>query len=139
MFSYAGKKSNECANSLELSLNVGDISNNTWFPEKEYTSSYGDIYIQLGFNKVMESYYDDWMEKNYRFYSDSHCNKANLKFKPNKEINGKQFEDAIISQLKKQGYTEKEDGVDTIFTNGKVNVKVYVDRYSTAYINVSLK
>ena len=139
LFSYAGKKSNECANSLELSLNVGDISNNTWFPEKEYTSSYGDIYIQLGFNKVMESYYDDWMEKNYRFYSDSHCNKANLKFKPNKEINGKQFEDAIISQLKKQGYTEKEDGVDTIFTNGKVNVKVYVDRYSTAYINVSLK
>lgn len=138
LFSYANKSSGECANLMELSLNTDDITDNTWFPEKKYTSSYGDIYIQLGFNQVIESYYEGW-EKKYSFYSKSFCNKANLKLKSNKEINPTKFEEIIVNKLKQKGFSEKEEDGDTIYTDGKVNVKIYIDRYSTVYVYVKLK
>lgn len=137
LFSYAKKRASECASLMELSLNTDDITDNTWFPEKEYTSSYGDIYIQLGFNKVIESYYDGW-EKKYSFYGQSSCNKANLKLKPYKEINPTKFEEIIGNKLKQKGFSEKEEDGDTIYTDGKVNVKIYIDRYSTVYVYVTL-
>lgn len=138
LFSYAGKSANKCANLMGLSLNVDDITDNKWFPEKSYTNTYGEVYIKLGFNQVIESYYDGW-EKKYSYYSGSSCDKVDIRFKPKKAINEKKFEETIVSLLKQKGFKEKEENFDTIYYNETINVRISTDRYSTIYIDVSLK
>lgn len=115
LFSFEGKSSQDCAEIMDLALNAGDISDNTWFPERTYTSPYGKLSVELGFNQVMEEYYEGYYTK-YRFYNRSYCNKANLKLKLDKEQDSNEIEDAIIAKLKEHGYAEsKED--DGIYYN----------------------
>ena len=123
---------------MGLSLNVDDITDNKWFPEKSYTNTYGVVYIKFGFNQVIESYYDGWEQK-YSYYSGSSCDKVDIRFKPKKAINEKKIEETIVSLLKQKGFKEKEENFDTIYYNETINVRISTDRYSTIYIDVSLK
>lgn len=137
LFSYANKNAGECANLMELSLNVDDITDDKWFPEKAYTSPYGEITLQLGFNKVLDTYYENW-ERKYRYHSNSRCNQAILELKPGKQLDERKFIEAIGNKLKQNGFNQSKEDSDKYF-NDKINVNVLADRYSTITLVVSKK
>lgn len=78
LYGFAGMKPSDCADELDLSLSYEDIEYNTWFPKQSLeTNNYGTISYKIGFDKVVDTYYEpsDYWELWPRYsYSDEPCN-----------------------------------------------------------------
>ena len=107
LYGFYGMTPGDCADKMGISLNKDDIINNEWFPYQFLeTNEYGKILYGLGFEKVVETYYDadDYWELRPRYsYSNKPCNyilaKLELNYEARKHIGQikKQLEEVILS------------------------------------------
>jgi len=107
LYGFYGMTPGDCANKMGINLSKDDIEgDNNWFPYQflELTE-YGRISYSLGFEKVVETYYDDddyWELRPHYTYSNSLCDAIRAKLQLNYDAQShteqisKQLEEVIL-------------------------------------------
>ena len=106
LYGFYGMTPGNCAEMMGISLNKEDILNNNWFPYQFLElNEYGRVYYSLGFEKVVETYYDDddyWELRPRYAYSNSLCEAIRAKLQLNYDARShteqikKQLEEVIL-------------------------------------------
>jgi len=120
LYGFAGMGPGACADEMGISLNKDDIINNIWFPYQFLEhNEYGTITYGLGFNQVVETYYDDddyWELRPHYAYTSNPCDYLRAKLQLNYETKNhveqieKQLEEVIANLgFSKSGTTSYGD------------------------------
>lgn len=146
LYGFYGMPPGDCANKMGISLSKDDIEgDNNWFPYQFLElNEYGRIEYSLGFEKVVETYYDAddyWELRPHYTYSNSFCEAIRAKLQLNYDTRShteqirKQLEEVILglgyskSGISSNGYqTYQQPGceIDMIKINSdELFVKVY--------------
>ena len=113
LYGFAGMTPGDCANKMGVSLSKDDIGdNNNWFPYQFLEQNeYGRISYSLGFQKVVETYYDDddyWQILPHYSYSHEPCGGIRAKLQLNYDARNHigQIEKQVEEVLLDLGYTK---------------------------------
>lgn len=112
LYGFVGMKPGDCADKIGISLNKDDIINNNWFPYQTlHQNEYGTILYGLGFEEVVETYYDDddyWQLRPRYAYSQEPCDYLRVKLELNYETQNhiKQIKNQLEEVIQNLGYTK---------------------------------